>query len=106
MLKVGTWNVNGVRARSREVLDWLAREQPDVVCLQEVKASPHDVPDDLRDQPEYFGYWHGHKGYSGVALLLRRTTFGAQPEFVHPPFDLETRIVTAVASGILFASIY
>jgi exodeoxyribonuclease-3 len=106
MLKVGTWNVNGVRARSREVLDWLERERPDVVCLQEVKASPHDVPEELREQPEYFGYWHGHKGYSGVALLLSRSTFGARPEFVHPPFDLETRIVTAVAGNILFASIY
>jgi len=106
MLKVATWNVNGIRARSHEVLEWLERERPDVVCLQEVKASPDQVPETLREQPEYFGYWHGHKGYSGVALLLARSTFGARPEFVHPPFDLETRIVTAVAGGILFASIY
>src|SRR5688500_2399621 len=106
MLKVGTWNVNGVRARSSEVLEWLERERPDVVCLQEVKASPHDVPEELREQPEYFGYWHGPKGHSGRALVLARTTFGTRPEIVHPPFDLETRIVTAVAGGILFASIY
>jgi len=106
MLKIGTWNVNGIRARSADVLAWIEREKPDVVCLQEVKASPADVPESLRELPEYFGYWHGHKGYSGVALLLSRETFGACPEFVHPPFDLETRIVTAVAGGILFASIY
>lgn len=106
MLKVGTWNVNGVRARVRDVLEWLAREQLDVVCLQETKASPDQVPEELREHPEYFGYWHGHKGYSGVALLLRRATFGARPEFKHPPFDFETRIVTATAGGILFASIY
>ena len=106
MLKVATWNVNGVRARWREVLEWLERERPDVVCLQEVKASPEQVPEELREHPDYFCYWHGHKGYSGVALLLARSTFGARPQFEHPPFDHETRIVTAVAGGILFASIY
>lgn len=106
VLKIGTWNVNGIRARSREVLDWLERERPDVVCLQEVKASPQDVPEELREQPDYFSYWHGHKGYSGVALLVSRATFGTRPEFVHPSFDHETRIVTAIAGGILFASIY
>lgn len=106
MLKIATWNVNGVRARSREVLELLEREQPDVLCLQEVKASPEQVPEELREHPAYFGYWHGHKGYSGVALLLARATFGSRPEFIHPPFDFETRIVTALAGGILFASIY
>lgn len=106
MLKVTTWNVNGIRARASEVRAWLEREQPDVLCLQEVKASPEDVPSELRELASYFGYWHGHKGYSGVALLFSRATFGARPQFVHPPFDLETRIVTAVAGGVLFASIY
>jgi exodeoxyribonuclease-3 len=106
MLKVATWNVNGIRARSSEVQAWLERERPDVVCLQEVKASPDAVPAELRERPDYFGCWHGHKGYSGVALLLSRTTFGARPKFVHPPFDLETRSVTAVAGGVLFASLY
>jgi exodeoxyribonuclease III len=106
MLKVTTWNVNGIRARSREVLAWLEREAPDVVCLQEVRASPEHVPGELRELPGYFGCWHGHKGYSGVALLLARATFGAEPEFVHPPFDLEARSVTALAGGVLFASLY
>ena len=106
MLKVTTWNVNGIRARAAEVRAWLEREAPDVVCLQEVKASPEHVPGELRELPGYFGCWHGHKGYSGVALLLSRATFGARPVFVHPPFDLETRAVTAVAGGVLFASLY
>jgi exodeoxyribonuclease-3 len=106
MLKITTWNVNGIRARAAEVRAWVEREAPDVVCLQEVKASPEHVPGELRELPGYFGCWHGHKGYSGVALLLSRATFGARPEFVHPPFDLETRSVTAIAGGVLFASLY
>jgi exodeoxyribonuclease III len=106
MLKVSTWNVNGIRARAAEVRAWLERETPDVVCLQEVKASPEHVPGELRELPGYFGCWHGHKGYSGVALLVSRATFGARPQFVHPPFDLESRSVTAIAGGVLFASLY
>ena len=106
MLKVITWNVNGIRARSAQVRELLERERPDVLCLQEVKASPEHVPAELRELPSYFGCWHGHKGYSGVALLLSRQTFGGTPHFVHPPFDLETRIVTALAGGVLFASMY
>ena len=106
MLKVATWNVNGIRARANEVRAWLERERPDVVCLQEVKASPEAVPAELRELPGYFGCWHGHKGYSGVALLFSRATFGARPAFVHPPFDLEARSVTAIAGGVLFASLY
>jgi exodeoxyribonuclease-3 len=106
MLKVTTWNVNGIRAREREVLAFVEREHPDVLCLQEVKASPEQVPAALCELPGYHCYWHGHKGYSGVALHLSRAAFPVRPEFTHPEFDHETRIVTARAGDLLFASIY
>jgi exodeoxyribonuclease-3 len=106
MLKVATWNVNGVRARAQQVVDWLQTARPDVVCLQEVKASPEQLPPELCALPEYFCYWHGHKGYSGVALHLARETFGRRPRFSHPGFDHETRIVTARVGQLLFASVY
>jgi exodeoxyribonuclease-3 len=105
-MKIGTWNINGIRARLAEVLDWVAREQPDVLCLQEIKASRENVPEALRELPGYWCYWHGHKGYSGVGLLLRQATFPPRPAFAHPDFDLETRIVTAQLGEFLFASIY
>jgi exodeoxyribonuclease-3 len=106
-MKIATWNINGVRARVAEVLDWVAREAPDVLCLQEIKASRENVPEPLRDLPGYWCYWHGHKGYSGVGLLLRKATFPGRPAFAHPDFDLETRIVTARLGGqLLLASIY
>src|SRR5687767_3851230 len=94
-VKVATWNVNGIRARSAELTRWLSAEQPDVVCLQEIKASPDQVPDALFYSGSYWCHWHGHKGYSGVALLLRRERFPETPAWTHPPFDLENRIVTA-----------
>lgn len=105
-MRVATWNVNGLRKREPEVLQWIESEQPDVVCLQEIKALPEQVPAALRDLPDYWSAWHGHKGYSGVALLLRKRTFPEQPRFEHPPFDYETRMVMAEAGGHLFASIY
>jgi len=106
MLKVTTWNVNGIRAREHEVLQWFATEQPDVLCLQEVKASLEHVPEALCELPDYWCYWHGHKGYSGVALHLSRRTFPVRPHFGHPEFDHETRIVTAQVGDLLIASIY
>jgi exodeoxyribonuclease III len=106
MLKVTTWNVNGIRAREQQALDFIEREAPDILCLQETKASLHQVPESLRELAGYHCYWHGHKGYSGVALHLARKTFPERPEFAHPSFDHETRIVTARAGQLLFASIY
>jgi len=69
-MKIATWNVNGIRARQEGVLAWLAKDAPDIVCLQETKASPENVPAPLLELPDYWGYWHGFKGYSGVALLV------------------------------------
>lgn len=105
-MRIATWNVNGLRKREPEVHHWLELEQPDVVCLQEIKALPEQVPAALRGLPDYWGAWHGHKGYSGVALLLRKSTFPQAPRFEHPPFDYETRMVMAEAGGHLIASIY
>src|SRR5262245_63481608 len=75
-MKIATWNVNGIRARKPQLLDFLAAEAPDVLCLQETKASPEQVPEELASAAGYHCYWHGHKGYSGVGLLLRRQRFG------------------------------
>src|SRR5215470_6915983 len=111
-MKISTWNVNGIRAREAQVLDFLEIERPDVLCLQEIKASPGDVPQRLCDVSDYWCHWHGHKGYSGVGLYLRRDAFPHPPEFIqpghpgHPGFDHENRIATVLAGDILLASIY
>ncbi len=109
-MKIGTWNVNGIRARQAQVLDWIAREQPEVVCLQEIKASIDQLTFDLRDIEGYWGHWHGGKGYSGVALLVSKALAPDGPSIIHPVFDFEQRICTATiatSSGeITFASIY
>jgi exodeoxyribonuclease III len=104
--KVATWNVNGVRARQAELQQLLATEQPDVVCLQEIKATPEQVPALLVAPDSYWSYWHGARGYSGVALLVRRDHWTVQPGFTHPAFDLEQRIVVADLGAVRVASVY
>lgn len=105
-MKVATWNVNGIRARSSQVAHWIDGESPDVICLQEIKAPLDKVPEPLASIAGYHAHWHGSGGYSGVALLLRQATFPDPPAFVHPPFDLETRIVVAEVGSIVFGSVY
>jgi exodeoxyribonuclease III len=94
-MKIATWNVNGIRARQGQLLDWLEAERPDIVCLQEIKASLDQLPFELRDMEGYWSYWHGEKGYSGVALLVAKSLLGAAPACSHPGFDFEQRIACA-----------
>ncbi|HUJ16106.1 MAG TPA: exodeoxyribonuclease III [Thermoanaerobaculia bacterium] len=105
-MKVATWNVNGIRARHAQFLEWAERERPDVICLQELKASPAQVPESICALNGYWCYWHGAGAYSGVALHLRRDSFPAEPQFSHPEFDHETRIVQARTGDTVFASAY
>ena len=106
MVKIVTWNVNGIRARQAQVQDFLERETPDVLCLQEIKAAPDQLPVWLCDVEGYWCYWHGGKGYSGVALLVRKSRYPDRPVFHHPPFDFEHRIVTVRLPDATVASIY
>jgi exodeoxyribonuclease-3 len=104
-VKVATWNVNGIRARQTELQQFLDREQPDVLCLQEIKASIDQLPVWLCELEGYWCYWHGGKGYSGVGLHVRRGAV-EQPVFHHPEFDYEHRIVTVRLPQATVASIY
>jgi exodeoxyribonuclease-3 len=105
-MKIGTWNVNGIRARQAQVQEWIERERPDVVCLQEIKASQDQVPAALCEMEGYWCYWHGEKGYSGVGLHVSKALVPARPEFAHPAFDYENRIVLVPVPGATIASVY
>ncbi|MFO0738375.1 MAG: exodeoxyribonuclease III [Labilithrix sp.] len=106
-MKIATWNVNGLRARHAQLLEWVAWEKPDVLCLQEIKATHAQIPDPLTTLHEYWNYWHGGpKGYSGVSLHFRRGTFPESPVFTHPAFDNEFRIVDALVGNTRYASVY
>jgi exodeoxyribonuclease-3 len=105
-VKIITWNVNGIRARGGQLIELIERERPDVICLQELKAKREQVPGALSSVAGYWCYWHGASAYSGVGLHLRKDRFSKPPEFVHPEFDYETRIVEARAGDLSIASVY
>jgi exodeoxyribonuclease-3 len=105
-MKIATWNVNGIRARQSQVQEWLEREQPDVVCLQEIKASIDQLPVWLCEMEGYWCYWHGGKGYSGVALHVSKRIATERPRFEHPGFDYENRIVLVRLPNVTAISVY
>ena len=65
-LTIATWNINGVRARQADLHAFIDRERPDILCLQELKAAPEQVPQSLAGLDDYWSCWHGGKDYSGV----------------------------------------
>jgi exodeoxyribonuclease-3 len=103
---IATWNVNGIRARQAQVHEWVAHERPDVVCLQEIKASPDQLPAMLCDLEGYWCHWHGAKGYSGVGLHVSGSIAAERPVFEHPPFDYENRIVLVRLPNVTVVSVY
>jgi len=105
-MKIATWNVNGIRAREAQVLEFVRRERPDILCLQEIKAQPSRVPPSLCELEGYWCMWHGASAYSGVGLHVRRDVAPTRPAHLHPAFDIETRIVTVEVDGATIASVY
>ena len=104
-MKIATWNVNGIRARQAQFCEWVERDRPDVVCLQELKAQPAQIPQQCH-HIDYHVYWHGLRAYSGVSLHVRKGLFEQEPVFSHPDFDMETRIVQATIGKLVLASVY
>jgi exodeoxyribonuclease-3 len=106
-MKIVSWNVNGLRARWSEVSGLADELEPDILCLQEIKASPAQVPEPLTGLPAYHSHWHGGDGgYSGVSLHARRDRFGGRFAVSSPPFDMEHRITCADLGSLVVASVY
>ncbi len=104
-MKIATWNVNGIRARQAQVGEWLSRDRPDVVCLQELKAELAQIPESCR-LDDYWAYWHCMRGYSGVSIQVRKDLIDPAPVFTHPDFDMESRIVQFDLGNVVVASVY
>jgi exodeoxyribonuclease-3 len=105
-MKIATWNVNGIRARQAQLQEWIERERPDVICLQEIKATLDQLPVWLCELEGYWCYWHGGKGYSGVALHVSKSISPVRPVFEHPGFDFENRIAVVRLPSVTVVSVY
>jgi len=95
-MKLLSWNVNGIRAADKKGLfNWFKKESPDILCLQEIKASPEQVPLHLRNTPGYHIFWNPaeHKGYSGVVTYTKTKPISVKTGFGIDKFDKEGRIL-------------
>jgi exodeoxyribonuclease-3 len=95
-MKILSWNVNGIRAAVRKgFMDWFHAEAPDVMCLQEIKATPNDLTEDVSTPSGYHAVWNPaqRKGYSGVAILTKKKPLGVHLGMGVDRFDVEGRII-------------
>ena len=109
MITLYSWNVNGIRAAQRKgLLDWLRRAEPDILCLQETKAHPDQLDDELRQPDGYHAYWAWaeKKGYSGVALYTRRRPNRVQIGLGLPDYDREGRTIVAEYDDFVLLGAY
>ena len=106
MLKIATWNVNSVKARKERLLAWLARHDPDILCLQELKAENAAFPLSEVNAAGYQAFLCGQKTYNGVAILAKRDLvdphLGLDDEHVDP----QARLVEASVAGIRVVCAY
>jgi exodeoxyribonuclease-3 len=109
MLKIFSYNVNGLRSViSKGFLTWLEKENPDMICLQEVKIQEGQIDVKKLEDLGYNHYWHyaEKKGYSGVALLSKIKPLQVSYGIGIPEFDMEGRTVIAYFEKFVIISVY
>jgi len=106
-LKIATFNVNGVNGRLPVLLHWLADFQPDVACLQELKAPQENFPEAAIRQAGYGAIWHGQKSWNGVAILARGVApVESRRGLPGDPDDIHSRYIEAVINGVRVGCLY
>jgi len=110
-MRVATFNVNGIGARIGALLQWLGETQPDVACLQELKAPQEKFPEAAIREAGYYPIWHGQKSWNGVAILARIGEGTQEPQEVTrglpgDPTDEQSRYLEVAVDGILIACLY
>jgi len=106
-MKVATFNINDINKRLDSLLTWLAKSQPDVVCLQELKAEQGAFPADALHESGYEAVWQGERSWNGVAILARnQTPVLTRSSLPGDPEDRQARYIEAAVHGVLITSIY
>jgi exodeoxyribonuclease-3 len=106
-MRIATFNVNGIGSRLPALLQWLEETQPDVACLQELKAPQEKFPEQAILDAGYQAIWHGQKSWNGVAILARGVApLEAGRGLPGDPDDAQSRYLEAVVNGVLIACLY
>ena len=106
-MKIATFNINGVNKRLDNLLAWLATAEPDVVCLQELKATDGQFPKQAIEAAGYGAVWRGQATWNGVAILARDSEpVLTRTDLPGDPSDTQSRYIEAAVNGILIAALY
>jgi len=108
-LRILSWNVNGIRAAHKHgFAEWLAAESPDILCLQETKANPDQVPEVLANPSGYHSYWNSaqRKGYSGVAVYSKKEPIDVTLSMGMESFDAEGRFMELDFGDFVLFNVY
>jgi exodeoxyribonuclease-3 len=106
-MKIATFNINNVNKRLADLLTWLRAAKPDVVCLQELKATDREFPKAAIEKAGYGAVWRGQKSWNGVAVLARGTDpILTRTELPGDPDDTQARYIEAAVNGVLITSLY
>lgn len=105
-MKIATYNVNGINGRLPVLLRWLQETQPDVVCLQELKAPQEKFPLQAINDIGYHAIWHGQKSWNGVAILSKTEIKELRIGLPGYPEDIQSRYIEAFINGIVIGCLY
>jgi len=106
-MKIATFNINNVRRRLPNLLDWLRTASPDVVCLQELKTADRQFPADAIRRAGYEAVWQGQASWNGVAILARGATpIVTRTALPGDPPDTQSRYLEAAINGVLVGCFY
>jgi exodeoxyribonuclease-3 len=108
-IEILCWNVNGIRAaKNKGFLEWLQKESPDVICLQETKVHPDQLGSDLKEPDGYRTYWNypEKKGYGGVATFTKSEPVNVKYAFDDLSLDLEGRVIITEYADFILMNIY
>jgi exodeoxyribonuclease-3 len=105
-MKIASFNVNNINRRLANLLHWLREAEPDIVCLQELKATDTEFPADAIRQAGYHAVWRGEKRWNGVAILARWAPVATRTDLPGDISDGQCRYLEAAVNGVLVASIY
>lgn len=105
-MKIASFNVNNIKRRLTNLTDWLREAEPDVVCLQEIKATDAEFPAEAVRELGYKAVWRGERSWNGVAILSRWAPVLTRTELPGDAADRQSRYLEAAVNGVLVASIY
>jgi exodeoxyribonuclease III len=108
-ITIYTWNINGIRAIAKKGFkDWVKKSKGDIICLQETKAQPEQIPDEIKNIKGYDSFWFSaqRKGYSGVGTYTKIKPINTLNGFGNAKYDMEGRVIFSEYERFVLANVY